>query len=107
MTNLVSVQNEAGEYRYVFKSPLDDMERALPLLGEFPMEHVETKQTYGRPSLFIAGRNSPYVPESCHDDIYRLFPRAEIIELATGHWVHAERPHEFIEEVSRFLVREA
>jgi pimeloyl-ACP methyl ester carboxylesterase len=39
--------------------------------------------------------------------IERLFPRAEfeVIEEA-GHWVHAERPADFLEALERFLERD-
>jgi pimeloyl-ACP methyl ester carboxylesterase len=35
--------------------------------------------------------------------IRALFPMATISSLDTGHWVHAERPTEFIEKVMAFI----
>ena len=37
-------------------------------------------------------------------DIRRLFPLSEIQHVAgAGHWVHADRPHEFIAAVTQFI----
>lgn len=35
--------------------------------------------------------------------IRKLFPRAEIRSLDTGHLVHSEKPKEFVDEVLRFI----
>lgn len=62
---------------------------------------------YGGPSLFIRGALSDYVKEDYFPEIYALFPAAEITTLAdTGHWLHAEKPKEYMEIVLEFLNRE-
>jgi pimeloyl-ACP methyl ester carboxylesterase len=34
----------------------------------------------------------------------RLFPNAQLVEIpGAGHWVHADKPAEFIGEVLKFL----
>ncbi len=55
-------------------------------------------------ALFLVGGNSRYVPASDFDSIQNLLPHArfEIIEGA-GHWLHAEKPQEFIQSVYHFL----
>lgn len=57
-------------------------------------------------TLFIAGGQSDYVLPEDHDAIRTLFPLADFhtIERA-GHWIHAEAPEEFIEEVLGFALR--
>ncbi len=57
-------------------------------------------------ALFIAGGKSDYVLEEDHDSIRNTFPLADFhtIERA-GHWIHAEAPEEFIEEVLGFALR--
>ncbi|MGM0478765.1 MAG: alpha/beta fold hydrolase [Bacteroidota bacterium] len=56
--------------------------------------------------LFIAGGASNYIVTSDHDDIRKYFPLADfyVIESA-GHWIHAEAPEAFIEEVLGYCLR--
>lgn len=56
------------------------------------------------PALFVSGARSGYVTDEHTDEIRRLFPRAELQRVeGAGHWVHAERPKEFLAAVGRFL----
>lgn len=62
---------------------------------------------YSGPSLFIRGSLSDYVKQEHFSAIYELFPAAEITTLAgTGHWLHAEKPKEYIEITLEFLDKE-
>lgn len=56
------------------------------------------------PTLFIKGENSPYLSESDFDYISSKIKdvKFEIIQDAT-HWVHGEKPDEFIEVVEKFI----
>jgi len=56
--------------------------------------------------LFVAGGQSNYILEEDHDDIRNVFPLADFhtIERA-GHWIHAETPDEFMEEVLGYCLR--
>ena len=56
------------------------------------------------PTLFIRGGKSDYIKEDEIPSIHQLFPQAivETIPLA-GHWLHAERPAEFLEMTLAFL----
>jgi pimeloyl-ACP methyl ester carboxylesterase len=63
-----------------------------------------TAPPYQGPTLFLAGGRSPYVQAEHRPAIERLFPRVELVTIeAAGHWVHAERPAEFLAAVRRFL----
>lgn len=43
--------------------------------------------------------------ERVYPDIYRLFPNARIQHIdGAGHWVHAEKPHQFLAAVESFLL---
>ena len=53
--------------------------------------------------LFIKGNQAGYVLDSDESDIRRLFPKAVIVGLEAGHWIHAEIPTEFAQIVLRFL----
>ncbi len=58
----------------------------------------------GFPVLFIRGGDSEYLPDSHKKDISRLFPAAEFITIPdTGHWLHADKPAEFVAIVRDFL----
>jgi len=41
---------------------------------------------------------------SVYPEILRLFPNSAIEHIASaGHWVHTEKPHEFLDIVLQFL----
>jgi pimeloyl-ACP methyl ester carboxylesterase len=72
-------------------------------------DEVNREVTGGRmypgPVLVVRARSSSYVTEKDYRSITSLFPRAEIAEFDTGHWVHAESPHPFFQLVKGFLER--
>jgi len=56
------------------------------------------------PTLFLKGAKSDYILPSDEDNIFSLFPNANIVSIKnSGHWVHAENPVDFIAETSNFL----
>ena len=58
------------------------------------------------PTLFLTGALSAYVRPEHHGAIRALFPAAEFATLeGAGHWLHADRPAEFIAAVSGWLGR--
>ena len=65
---------------------------------------VSAPAPFTKPALFIRGGKSDYVNPEDEPLIRELFPQAEIATLAeAGHWVHADRPEEFVRRVLRFL----
>ncbi|GFX45888.1 hypothetical protein TNCV_3607491 [Trichonephila clavipes] len=55
-------------------------------------------------TLFICGGNSPYVKSEDIPSIKTLFPKSEILKIPeAGHWVHSEKPSDFLEAVYNFL----
>ena len=62
-------------------------------------------KTFLKPTLFIKGQNSTYIQEKDQKQMFELFPNAQLRTLkGAGHWVQAEKPKEFVEEVLGFLV---
>ncbi|WP_026947764.1 alpha/beta fold hydrolase [Algoriphagus marincola] len=60
---------------------------------------------YEGPTLFLAGGNSDYIQQSDLQDILFHFPNYEVEFIdGAGHWLHAEKPAEVIEEVRKFLI---
>ena len=77
------------------------------LAGEISKVGEPLNETYcfNRPTLFISGENSNYIVQDDSVLIESHFSDFEIIEIEnSGHWVHAEKPKEFFEVVSRYLI---
>jgi esterase len=58
---------------------------------------------FEKPTLFIRGGKSKYVRDEDMTHIKEIFPKSELVTLDTGHWVQAEKPMEFVEEVKNWL----
>lgn len=55
--------------------------------------------------LFIKGEHSDYIQPSHRSAILALFPQADLKVIQnTGHWLHAEKPAAFNQQVLRFLM---
>lgn len=64
------------------------------------------KQIVLTATLFIRGELSNYILEDDIPEIENIFPNSEFETiLGVGHWVHAEAPDEFMENVLRFCLR--
>jgi pimeloyl-ACP methyl ester carboxylesterase len=65
---------------------------------------IESGNLFDKPTLFIRGGASDYVSYEDFDQIYRNFPKADIKTIeAAGHWLHAEKPEEFLKMVDDFI----
>jgi pimeloyl-ACP methyl ester carboxylesterase len=67
-------------------------------------ENISGTDTFPGPTLFLRGSRSEYILPSDFETISRHFPQAKVetIERA-GHWLHAEKPKEFLEKSLVFL----
>lgn len=84
-----------------FKFNLPVLSNEIQNVGEALIEDV----VFVEPTLFIDGENSNYILPEDHELIEGHFPDVEIVEIENaGHWVHAENPQSFFDEVSRFLI---
>ena len=92
------IRTEGG---YAWRVNLEALAANMPELLGFP---DPGDAVYRGPTLFVAGGRSPYIKPEHRPLIERLFPEAEhaVIEGA-GHWVHAERPAEFLDVLRPFL----
>jgi len=86
---------------FAWRVNLDGLRANMADLMGFP---AAREAEYAGPILFLSGGRSDYVEPEHRPLIERLFPQAEhaVIEDA-GHWVHAERPTEFLAQLRRFL----
>ncbi len=88
--------------RYVWRINLPALKNGLDALHGFP--NFDPHIHYGGPAMFIDGADSNFIRAEYHDEIRRLFPRAEIIEIPdAGHWVHADQPDKLLGHLKRFL----
>ncbi len=65
---------------------------------------IKITQTFGKPTLFVRGENSNYILDDDWPRILEIFPSAHLITIPNaGHWVHADAPDAFANEVLGFL----
>ena len=78
----------------------------LPVLLKKYSEVVTSFQStnvFSKPTLFLKGCNSSYITSEDLVTIKRNFPNARIEEISnSGHWLHAEQPHEFYQKTINF-----
>jgi pimeloyl-ACP methyl ester carboxylesterase len=56
------------------------------------------------PTLFIRGGKSDYIKDDEIESIRLIFSNAHFATIAgAGHWLHAEKPNEFLEKTLAFL----
>jgi pimeloyl-ACP methyl ester carboxylesterase len=78
------------------------IEREMPVLVGFP--ELPNGAAYSGPALFVAGERSDYIRPEHEAAIRRFFPGARIARIPeAGHWLHAERPQEFLRLIEPFL----
>ncbi len=76
------------------------LERELPKIMGFP----DVGSPFPRPALFLAGGASDYIRPQYRPRIKALFPAARFASIpGADHWLHAEKPREFVAAVRAFL----
>jgi pimeloyl-ACP methyl ester carboxylesterase len=80
---------------------IDVLERELEsIVVELPKKEVMIE------TLFMRGGQSNYILEEDYESIRKVFPLAVFHSIdKAGHWIHAEAPQEFINEVLGFSLR--
>ena len=87
---------------YRWRINLQAIRANMDAILDFPWP--DNWQPFERPTLFIRGGLSTYIRGEHEAMIYQLFPNARIVTIENaGHWLHAEQPQRFVEEVRRFL----
>jgi esterase len=77
----------------VFNDKISEIGAALPIENHF-----------NKSTLFLRGDKSDYILDSDFETIYYHFPEAKILTISNaGHWLHAENPKDFYNEVENFL----
>ncbi len=95
---LKALTREEDKYRWRFNLELltEKYDEVIaPVIFQAPLE---------MPALFIYGGKSDYVTEADRKFIEIWFHQASFAEISdAGHWLHAERPEIFFNEVNSFL----
>jgi pimeloyl-ACP methyl ester carboxylesterase len=80
---------------------LDEIAAAMADVEGFP-DFAAAR--YEGPTLFLLGEKSDYVRPEHRPRVRELFPAARFLSLrGTGHWLHAEKPEEFMAVAEAFL----
>lgn len=95
LTNLIEVNK-----KYQWRLNLESINVNFKNLAVFP----SVQSTYSGPTYFIGGGDSVFLKPEHHEAIKEIFPSATFDYIAgAGHWLHAEKPHEFLKLVTQFL----
>jgi len=90
-------RTDKGEFAWRFNLPV--LSQSISKI----LDQIELEKPILTPSLFIRGTKSDYVLDSDKAEIQGFFVNAHFEDIEAGHWLHAEKPMEFFEKVSRFL----
>lgn len=97
---LGNLENTSEGLRWMVN--LEALGREMDTIGGVPAIRPDSK--YDGDTLFINGGASDYVLSSHHQLIRHLFPKVQFHTIeGAGHWVHAEKPHDFMNVLSEFL----
>jgi abhydrolase domain-containing protein 11 len=97
---LTNLERSQETKQYTWRVNLPTIAKSLPVLKTFP--HV--KKTFTGPSLFLGGSNSNYITSADEPEIRRIFPNCTLQFVSgAGHWVHTDRPSEFVQAVTEFF----
>jgi esterase len=67
-------------------------------------EALSDEISIDNPTLFLNGERSDYIKAEDRTLIRKIFTKAEFITIRNaGHWVHAEKPDEFVSIVQQFI----
>ena len=87
--------------RLAFRFNLDSITEHIEEVGKALADKLEYKGL----CLFVDGAASNYILDEDEDLILEHFPEAKIVTISdAGHWIHAEQPKQFFDEVMRFCI---
>lgn len=99
MANLSSTPAGGLNWRFSLRGILESLEqgRSQDMWKEW--EGIEA------PTLLVRGTKSSYLPEPVYTEMLGRQTRASGVEIDAGHWLHSEKPEEFIRVLRDFLTR--
>jgi len=92
-------KNDQGQF--VWKFNVDALEYMLKAKA---IMKVDITAPFPGEALLIHGTNSEYIISTDYDSIREKVPKAKFVSISgAGHYLHVEKPTEFIENVAAFL----
>lgn len=89
------------EMQLAWRFNLEVISKNLEAIGE---SFITKNKIASVETLFLRGEKSNYILDEDREEIKKLFPNAEIKTIANAaHWLHADKPKEFFEEVVSFV----
>jgi pimeloyl-ACP methyl ester carboxylesterase len=71
------------------------------------MADIDAGETFLKPALFVRGENSDYITDEDMTLIKELFVNSYLTTIPNaGHWVHADQPVHFTQQILEFLNEE-
>nr|POF18022.1 abhydrolase domain-containing protein c22h12.03 [Quercus suber] len=77
-----------------FRIPIHHLAPALDNMADFPFKDPDEARFSG-PTLMVRGTKSRYVADEMLPIIGRFFPKFEVVDVESGHWVISEKPEDF------------
>jgi pimeloyl-ACP methyl ester carboxylesterase len=74
--------------------PIKILTNALDNMAAFPFTDPDEVR-YEGPTLMVRGTKSRYVADEMLPVVGRFFPKFELVDIDSGHWVTSEKPEEF------------
>ncbi|KAF2423312.1 alpha/beta-hydrolase [Tothia fuscella] len=99
LTNLMRAKD--GPHM-IWRVPLNYLAAALDDMADFPYRDPDEIR-YEKPTLFLRGTKSHYIPDETLPIIGRFFPLFKVADIEAGHWVISENPEGFRRAVVEFL----
>ncbi len=97
LQNLVSKKNS-----YEWSINLNTIKSSMNNLRDFP---ISNSNIYEKPVLCIYGQKSNYVTKENMKHFRQFFPNVIFVQIKnTGHWLHAEKPNDFVEKIVNYLI---
>ena len=88
---------------YDWSLNLNTIKMGMSDLRGFPIDIISNASQID--TLCIFGGNSPYINEKYKDKFKTLFTNLKFFKIKdAGHWLHAEKPQEFINIISKKLI---
>ncbi len=94
-----------GDNSFIWKLNASSLLKNLDKIMEgVKREKVYAQQITGFPVIFLKGGESDYIKKEDFNDILRLFPAAELIEIpGAGHWINSDKPEEVVKNIRKLL----
>ena len=88
---------------YSWSLDLNTIKMGMKYLRGFPIELISNVSYIE--TLCIFGENSPYINQKYKDKFKTLFKNLQFFKIENaGHWLHVEKPQEFIKIISKKLI---